>query len=124
MDGLLAALLGKKQTEANRPGVGRKPLSDRERARATGQRGKRFAPAQSPSTAVAGSYMLGGLGGTPKQRLDFFGQMGRKETLRKGLARLSPAMSRRARRRSVEHMKMLAVAEEFARGEERTGRTR
>jgi hypothetical protein len=87
--------------------------------RRMGQRGKRFAPAQAPSSQVAASYMLGGLGGTPSQRLGFFGQMGRKETLRKGLARLSTRMARRARRRSVEHMKFLTIAAEFERGRQR-----
>lgn len=87
--------------------------------RKAGQRGKRFAPAASPSTSVAESYRLGGLTGTPAQRLGFFGQAGRLETLKKGLARLSPRMTRRLRRRSVEHLKMLRIAQEFAAGQDK-----
>jgi hypothetical protein len=111
--------LGSKAEKAVKVG-----LSNRGINRRSGQRGKRFAPAASPSTMVAESYRLGALSGTPAQRLDFFGQAGRLETLKKGLALMSPRMTRRLRRRSVEHMKMLAIAQEFAKGEERTGRTR
>jgi len=90
---------------------------NRQHNRQAGVRKARFAAPQSPSTVVAASYLLGALGGTRPQRLGFFGQLGRKETLRRGLAHLSPAMTRRARRRSVEHMKMLAIAQEFETGQ-------
>lgn len=118
---IINAILGKRNAEGSPINRG-KQKGSREFARAMGVRGKRFAPPQSPSTQTARSYMLGGLDGTPEQRLDFFGQMGRKETLRKGLARLSPRMARRARRRSVEHMKMLALAQEFQTGQRNLSR--
>jgi hypothetical protein len=92
-------------------------LSSRGMNRRLGQRGKRFAPAASPSTAVAESYRLGALTGTPAQRLGFFGQAGRLETLKKGLPRMSSRMARRLRRRSVEHLKTLRIAQEFAAGQ-------
>src|SRR4051812_28078289 len=76
-------------------------LSSRGMNRRLGQRGKRFAPAASPSTAVAESYRLGALTGTPAQRLGFFGQAGRLEMLKKGLPRLSPPVARGARARAV-----------------------
>jgi hypothetical protein len=91
---------------------------NRRNNREAGLRKKRFDPAASPSTAVAESYRIGALTGTPKQRLGLFGQAGRLETLRKGLARMSPAMSNRLRKRSVEHLKALRTAQEFARGAE------
>ena len=84
--------------------------------RRTGLRKARFAPAASPSTAVAESYRLGALSGSPEQRLGFFGQAGRLENLKKSLARMSPRMSNRLRKRSVHHMKTLALAAEFERG--------
>lgn len=93
-------------------------MFNRRNNRRAGLRKARFAPAASPSTAVAESYRLGALTGTPKQRLGFFGQTGRLETLKKGLARMSPAMSNRLRKRSVDHLKALRIAQEFARGEE------
>jgi hypothetical protein len=117
MDEISAILAAKRNAEGQPMGSG-KPLGNRERNRAFGQRGKRFAPAASPSTAVAESYRIGALTGTPKQRLGLFGQAGRLETLKKGLARMSPAMSNRLRKRSVEHLKALRTAQEFARGAE------
>jgi hypothetical protein len=99
-----------------------KPLGSRALNRRAGQRGKRHAPPQSPSSTVAESYRLGALAnGTLAQRLEFFGQLGRTESLSKGLARLSPRMSRRLRRRSVAHLKDRQIREEFKRGQARLG---
>jgi hypothetical protein len=80
---------------------GGKQLAGRALNRKFGQRGKRFAPPQSPSSLVAEQMRLQALtpgGAELRQR---FGQLGRPENLKRPAHRLSPRMSRRLRRRSV-----------------------